>query len=174
MSHERVVSSKMIYDGKLVHLRLDTIRLEDQTFEREIIQHLGAVAMVPFDADGNVVFVRQYRAGSASDLLEIPAGTLEPGEDRLDCARRELQEEIGMFPETLEKLGDIWVAPSYTTEMITIYIATGLKPSKLAADHDERITTVAIPFDKALEMALSNEITDSKTLVGLMWAANKR
>jgi len=174
MAHERVISSKMVFEGRVVNLRLDTMELDGQTFEREIVQHLGAVAMIPFDDQGNVILVRQYRAGAASELLELPAGSLEPGEDRVDCARRELQEEIGMIPDTLEKLGEFWVAASYTTELITIYIARGLKPSKLEADHDERIEVVTMPFEQALHMALANEIIDSKTLIGLMWAAHQR
>ncbi len=172
MPHEQVIQSKTIFEGKVFDLHLDTVELDGHTYEREIIRHPGAVAMIPFDGEGNVLLVRQYRAGAGQELLEIPAGGLDPGESREQCARRELQEEIGMYPETLEKLGDFWVAASYTTELITIYIARGLRPSKLKGDTDERIATVTMPFRKAVQMALTNEIQDAKTLIGLMWAAN--
>lgn len=174
MTIERVIGSRQIYDGRVVHLRVDTIERDDgKVYEREIIQHSGAVAMVPFDADGNVILVRQYRSGCGGLLLELPAGGLEPGEAREDCARRELQEEIGYYPEELTLLGGFYVAASYTTEYITIYACRGLRPSRLAGDVDEDIALVRLPFDEALRMVRSNEIEDSKTLIGLNWAAHK-
>ena len=173
MSSERIINSKSIYDGKVLHLRVDTIGLDDgTTFEREIIQHPGAVALVPLDENGDVILVRQYRAGAGSDVLELPAGGLMSGESHEDCARRELQEEIGFFPKTLVRLGHFWVASSYSTENITIFLARGLRPSKLQGDVDERITPVRMPFSLALEQALANQIEDSKTLIGLVWAAH--
>ena len=174
MSDERIVNSKTLYEGSVFDLRLDTVELDGHTYQREIVVHPGAVAMLPFDADGRLILVEQYRAGSNQKMLEIPAGGLTPGEDWEAGARRELQEEIGMIPDTLEVLGDMWVAGSYSTEMIRIFIARGLKPSKLSGDMDERIKVIPMPFEQALEMAHRNEITDSKTLIGLMWAENKR
>src|SRR5512138_70076 len=174
MPQERIVKSRTIFEGKVVNLRVDTVMLDgDHTYEREIIQHLGAVALVPLDEDGNVVLVRQHRAGAGRELLELPAGGLEPGEEREECARRELQEEIGFYPETLEELGRFWVAASYSTEAITIYLATTLRPSHLQPDQDERITVVRMPFDEALRAALTNQIMDSKTIIGLTWAARR-
>jgi ADP-ribose pyrophosphatase len=172
MPQEQVIKSRAIFEGKVVNLHVDTVMLDDgQTYEREIIQHPGAVALVPIDEGGNVLLVRQYRAGAKRELLELPAGGLEPGEARDDCARRELQEEIGFYPEELEELGHFQVAASYTTEVITIYLAGKLRPSRLQPDQDERITTVRMPFPEALQAALSNQIDDSKTLIGLTWAA---
>jgi ADP-ribose pyrophosphatase len=174
MDSERVIDSKRIFDGRVVHLRVEIIEREDGTrFEREIIQHGGAVAMLPFDADGNVILVRQYRAGRSGLLLEMPAGGLEPGEEREDCARRELQEEIGYYPEKLTFLGGFYVAASYTTEYITIYACHGLRPSRLKGDMDEDIEIVRMPFAEAMQMVRANEIEDSKTLIGLNWAAHK-
>lgn len=173
MTGERIIGSEHIYDGRVIHLRIDTVALEDgHTFQREIIQHGGAVAMVPLDETGSVTLVRQYRAAADKHLLEIPAGGLEPGEPREECARRELQEEIGYYPEELIKLGGLYVAASYTTEYITIYLARKMVPSQLRGDIDERIAIEHIPFRRALAMALSNEIEDSKTLIGLVWAAH--
>src|SRR5437762_6994920 len=101
MSDEKVVSSEWVYRGRVVNLRIDTIARDDKQYKREIIQHGGAVAMIPLDEQGNVTLVRQFRSGAGKEMLEIPAGGLEPNEPRDDCARRELQEEIGMYPEEL-------------------------------------------------------------------------
>lgn len=174
MPQERIVKSRTIFEGKVVNLRVDTVTLGDErTYEREIILHHGAVALVPIDEGGNIILVRQYRAGAGQELLELPAGGLEPGEEREECARRELQEEIGFYPEMLEELGRFWVAASYTTEAITVYLARGLRPSRLQPDQDERIAIVRMPFAEALQAALSNQIVDSKTIVGLAWAARR-
>lgn len=172
MPHERIVKSQAIFEGKVVNLRVDTVTLGgEETYEREIILHSGAVALVPLDENGDVILVRQYRAGAERELLELPAGGLEPGEEREACARRELQEEIGFYPEVLEEMGRFWVAASYTTEAITIYLARDLRPSHLRPDPDERITIARMPFAEALQAALSNQIVDSKTIIGLVWAA---
>jgi ADP-ribose pyrophosphatase len=172
MPQERVLKSRAIFEGKIVNLRVDTVTLGgEETYEREIILHHGAVALVPLDENGDVILVRQYRAGAERELLELPAGGLESGEECEECARRELQEETGFYPETLEELGRFWVAASYTTEAITIYLAGGLRPSPLPPDQDERIAIVRMPFAEALQAALSNQIKDSKTIIGLVWAA---
>ena len=115
--------------------------------------------------------VEQYRSGAATDLLEIPAGGLEKGEDAEACARRELQEEIGMTPGSLTRLGGFWVAASYSSEFITIYLAQKLTASRLAPDADEKLTMTLMPFRSVLGKVLSNEISDSKTIIGLIWAA---
>jgi ADP-ribose diphosphatase len=171
--NETVLSSRTIFEGKVVHLKIDTVSIEgaDHTFEREIIQHNGAVAIVPLDKNDEVTLVRQYRAGSAGLLLEIPAGGLNKGEDPLEAARRELQEEIGMYPEELIELGRFWVAPSYSTEQIVIYLTRAMRSSKIPGDSDERIEIVKMPFKQALEQALNNEIRDSKTIIALTWTA---
>ena len=170
---EKIVASERIFKGNVVDLRLLDVELADGTqVKREMVYHSGAVAIVPFDEDGNIVLVRQYRHGASKPLLELPAGGLHGDEDPLDAARREMQEEVSYLPETLIYLGDYYVAAAYTTETIAIYIGRDLVPSELDADHDERLQTVHMPFQEALNMALVNEIEDAKTLIGLMWAAH--
>jgi ADP-ribose pyrophosphatase len=172
VTEEQVLSSESIYKGRIVNLRVDMVTRDgEHTFTREIIEHKGAVAMVPLDVQGNITLVRQYRNGAGRELLELPAGGLELDEPPDVCARRELQEEIGMYPEELIELGSFFVAASYTTERITVYLARNLRPSVQPGDADEAITTVQMSFDKALEMALTNQIEDSKTIIGLLWAA---
>ncbi|MCC6904698.1 MAG: NUDIX hydrolase [Anaerolineae bacterium] len=174
MGEEQILESKPIYAGRVVNLHLETIELEDGSrHEREVIYHPGAVAMVPLDEHGNIILVEQWRSGSKQVMLELPAGGLAPDEDRAECARRELQEEIGFYPGALTKLGDFYVAASYTTEMITIFLAEDLRPSRLDGDADERITPVVVPFEEALRRVMANEIIDSKTLIGLTWAARR-
>nr|MBN1229044.1 NUDIX hydrolase [Anaerolineae bacterium] len=173
MSGERIVGSEHLFSGKVVNLRIDTVAREDgTTYRREIIQHSGAVAVIPVDQDGNVFLVSQYRAGAGAHLLEVPAGGLEPGEEPADCARRELQEEIGYFPGELIKLGGFYVAASYTTEFITIYLALDLSPSRLQGDVDEDIEIIRKSLQEAVKMVQTNQIQDSKSLIGLTWASD--
>jgi ADP-ribose pyrophosphatase len=172
MTEERVVDTIDIFEGKVVNLKVDTIELRDgHRYKREIVYHNGAVAAVALDPDNNTYLVKQYRTGAKKYLLEIPAGGLEPGEEREECARRELQEEIGYFPDELVELGGFYVAASYNTEYITIYLARNLRPSQLEGDVDEYIDVEKLPFEDVLAMALSNEIEDSKTIIGILWAA---
>jgi ADP-ribose pyrophosphatase len=172
MTDERVIHSEEIFKGRVVNLRVETIaRGDGRTYKREVIQHGGAAAVVPLDEHGNVLLVRQYRAGAGKHLLELPAGGLEPGEPPEECARRELQEEIGYIPGEMVRLGGFYVAASYTTEFITIYLARDLRPSRLEGDVDEDIAIERVPFPEALHMAMANQIEDSKTLIGLVWTA---
>jgi ADP-ribose pyrophosphatase len=174
MDKPKLISSRSIHEGRVVRLHIDTLDLGDgSTTDLEVMYHGGAAAILPFETDDSVILVEQYRRGSDQVMLELPAGGLDEGESPDDAARRELQEEIGFYPEQLEFLGHFWVAASYTTEKISIYIARDLRPSTLPADLDERIKIVRMPFDEALEMALDNRITDAKTVMGLIWAGHK-
>lgn len=169
---EQIVESEQIFDGKIVHLQVNTVEVGDgNQYTRELIVHSGAVALVPIDDNGNVILVRQYRGGAKQVLLELPAGTVEPDEERIVTARRELQEEIGYYPGKLTTLGEFYVAASYTTEKITIYLAEDLSKSDLEGDDDEFIAIDVLSFDEALKLAFNNSIIDSKTLIGLTWAA---
>lgn len=176
--NETTLASEPIYRGKLVHLYRDTVRLPDGTHaEREIVHHPGAVAMVPLLEDDSgtprVLLVRQFRAAVQRPLLEIPAGTLEPGEDPLQAAARELQEEIRYRPGHLERLGGEYTAPGYTTELIHLFLATDLQPSALTGDADEFIDVVTLPLPLALAMIDRGEIEDGKTLIGLLLTARR-
>ncbi len=173
MKHEeKTLTSSAVFQGKLVKLHVDTVLLPDGSqAQREIVQHPGAVAMVPLLPSGEVVLVRQYRHAARKALLEIPAGTLEPDEDPRIAAERELQEEIGYKPGTLVALGGEYTAPGYTTEFIHLYLATDLVESHLPQDADESIEVVTLPFDEALRRARHGEIPDGKTRLGLLLAA---
>jgi ADP-ribose pyrophosphatase len=165
---ETRVSSKRIYDGHILNLRVDEVKLDNgKTANREIVEHRGATAIVPMLGDGRVVLVRQYRYAAATELLEIPAGTLEPDEVPEDCARRELEEETGYKCKEMKKMMEIFLAPGYSTEKIHIYLAKGLTETKTRLEEDERIDVERVPIAAALEMAKSGKIQDAKTISGL-------
>ncbi len=172
---ENIISSELLYDGRIVHLYKETVRLPNgEIATREVVKHAGAVAIVPIDADGKVLMVRQYRLPTRRILLEIPAGTLEPGEEPLVCAVRELQEETGYKPGHLERLGGLYTAPGYTSEFIHLFMATDLTESRLAHDVDEFLELERFPFSETLRLIDTGEIVDGKTISGLLLAQAKR
>lgn len=171
---ETVLSSEPVYLGKLIDLYTEQVELPDGgTSMREIVRHPGAVAMVPLTANDEVILVRQYRLAARRILLEIPAGTLDPDEDPLTAAARELQEEIGCRPGKLEPLGGEFTAPGYTTEYIHLYLATDLETSTLAMDDDEFLEIVRLPLAEALRQVEAGEIVDGKTIIGLLLTARR-
>ena len=130
--------------------------------------------MAPFDEEGQLLLVRQFRAPAGQALLEIPAGTLDPNEEPEECARRELQEEIGYRPRTLERLGGVFLAPGYTSEYIHIFVARDLEPSSLPPDEDEILKVERVPFAEALRLIEEGIICDGKSVAALMWIAHRR
>lgn len=169
---EKIIHTAHIYDGHLIKLDLHKIELPDgKRSKREIVKHPGAVAIVALDDKDNVLLVRQFRLAADDIILEIPAGTLDPGESPEDCARRELQEEIGYQPQKLESLGGIFTAPGYTTEFIHLFLATELVESPSEGDADEFLEVVRTPLDDALKLIDDGKIIDSKTLSALLLAS---
>ena len=135
---------------------------------KALIEHPGAVAIVPILDNGEVLLIRQYRLAVDQYLLEIPAGTMEPDEDPRRCAERELQEEAGYFPGELIELGGFFVAPGLTSEYIHLYLARDLRPASLAQDQDEIIEVISMSLTRALNGIKSGEIQDAKTIIGLL------
>lgn len=171
---ETITKTESIYDGRIVKLALHTVRLPDGSeARREIITHPGAVAVVALDDAGRVLLVRQFRSAVRQIMLEIPAGTLHPGEDATECAIRELREETGYRPRQMATLGGIYVTPGYSTEYIHLFYATGLEHAPLSLDSDEFLEAVQLPFRAALALIDSGGITDSKTIIGLLRAARQ-
>jgi ADP-ribose pyrophosphatase len=168
--NEIVTSTKRIYDGKVINLRVDTVVLQnDQTSTREIIEHHGAIAVVPLLDNGHVVLVKQFRLAAGQLMLEIPAGSMEPGEDPSECAHRELAEEVHLAATTMTKLFQAFVAPGYSTELIHTFLATGLTSKILPGDDDEFLEIVELPLDDAISKISDGEIQDSKTISGLLY-----
>ena len=167
--HPELTDSETVFDGRLFDLRLDTLRApEGHTFQREMVYHRGAVCMIPVDSEGRLLLVEQYRHGARARLLEIPAGTLEPGEDPADTAARELREEVGMRAARVESLGGFWIAPSYATEYLHLFLCTGLTPDPLPGDEDEDIEIVPLTRDEALAAVDSGRIIDAKSIAGIL------
>jgi ADP-ribose pyrophosphatase len=170
MKHE-IINRKTIFEGRIFDVEILETRLPDGKLTHyDIVSHPGAVALVPVDQDGNIWFVSQYRAAVGKSLIELPAGLLEYGEDPLNTAQREIREEIGQASNNLEKLGELFLSPGYSTELIHIYLASELSPERLEHDDDEFIDIVAVPIEKAYEMARNGEIVDGKTLAALLLA----
>lgn len=169
---ETVIGSETIFQGKIVHLHVDTVRLPDGSeSKREIVAHKGAVCIVPLEDDGTVLMVRQFRLAAGKPLLEIPAGTLEVGEDPDACAARELEEETGYQAANLRYLFSAYVAPGYSTELIHAYLATGLTPSQAHTDADENVELVPLPLAEVERRVLVGELQDSKSISALLVAA---
>ncbi|HEU4759339.1 MAG TPA: NUDIX hydrolase [Dehalococcoidia bacterium] len=172
---ERVIASRRIYEGRIVNLREDTVELDDgRRALREVVEHADVVAIVPLDEAGRVVMVRQYRLPVAQALLEVPAGGVEPGESVEEAAQRELQEETDLRAAELQRLGGFYVSPGYCTELIHVLLATGLSESAAEADPDEQITVERVPLAAALRLVEAGEVRDSKSIIGLLWAAKAR
>ena len=168
---ETILASEKIYEGHLIDLRVDQVRTSiGLEAVREVIEHPGAVGIVALDDQHRVVLVKQYRHAVRAMTIEIPAGTLNVGEEPLGAAQRELQEEIGCRAAQLERMAGIYTAPSFSTEHIHLYLATGLIPDRLAMDADEAIEVLRISLPEAIDLIKSGTITDSKTVGALLLA----
>jgi ADP-ribose pyrophosphatase len=163
-----LLKSEIIYPGRAFTIRRDTVRLPDGHESRlDIVEHIGSVIIIPMDADGNLLFVSQYRHAAGLELLELPAGILNEGEAPETCARREIREETGMAAERIEHLGGFYLAPGYSTEYMDVFMATDLHEDPLEADPDEFLTVERIPLAQALKLASEGRIPDAKSLAAL-------
>jgi 8-oxo-dGTP pyrophosphatase MutT (NUDIX family) len=168
---EEVVSSHIAFQGRLLTLRVDTVRLPDgNTATREVVVHPGAVAMVPVLDAEHVLLVRQWRTAAGRALLEIPAGTLGHGEDPRACAERELMEEVGYRPRTLTPLCATFLAPGYSSERLHVFLAEDLVPESRPHDDDETLEVVTMTWREIDAHLLRGDFADSKTLAGLLLA----
>ena len=171
MANFKVTKSKRIYKGKVFDFYQESVRYPDgREAAYDFIRHGGAVTILPLDDDDNIWFVRQYRHPIQGLLLELPAGTLEEGEAPEICAAREIREEIGMAAEKLQKIGEFYLAPGYSTEFMHIYLATGLSESPLTQDPSEYIQVEKYPVKEVFQMAEQGELMDCKTLAILTLA----
>ena len=170
----KLVEQERVYEGRRICVTRDRVVLPNgKQTQLEVIRHPGAAAMVPVDSEGNVLLVKQVRHSAASWLLEVPAGTLEQGEDPIVCAERELQEEAGVKASRLLPLGNIWTSPGFTDECIWLYLALDLVPCQADLDEDEVLTVEKMPFQQAVAMALSGEIHDAKSVCALLRAKER-
>jgi len=170
----KVLKKTLLHQGRVFKLIREKIALPNgTTIDLDIIRHPGAAAMVPLKDDGSLVMVRQYRHAVGDYIWEIPAGTLDPGESPLECAKRELIEEIGYSARRWEELGAIIPVPGYSDEKIHIFLAADLHIARQNLDPDEILDVREIPFHKAFDMIDKGEIRDSKTISSLFLAKRK-
>jgi ADP-ribose pyrophosphatase len=169
--NEKTIESKRVYEGRVVNLRVDTVELPDGRLStREIVEHTGAVAIVPLLGEKQVVMVKQFRQAAGQVLTEIPAGTIEAGESPEDCAARELIEETGYKAAKLTRMFSTYLAPGYSEEMLHTFLAEDLSPAQLDHDEDEFVQVVMVDLEDAVDMITFGEVRDAKTVCGLLMA----
>jgi ADP-ribose pyrophosphatase len=160
-----------VYEGKVVTLRVDTVTLPGGSSAlREVVEHPGAVAIVAVDGSGRVLMVRQFRKAVERELLELPAGTLEPDESPQTCAARELHEETGYQARHLELLARFYSSPGFCDEELHIFLATDMEMDAPQPEDDEELLLVPVPLEEALNMTRDGRLRDSKSIIGLLLA----
>jgi ADP-ribose pyrophosphatase len=166
-----LIKSETLLQGRAFKIRRDHLKTPDGRETRfEIIEHGGSVVVIPIDRNGNILFVRQYRHAAGGDLLELPAGTRDGDEPFEDCAAREIREETGMEAGKLEKVGEFFLAPGYSTEFMGVFLATELKHNPLDPDSDEFLSVEKMSVKEAFETAERGEMPDAKSLAALLLA----
>ncbi len=169
MAEGKILTSKVIYNGRAVRLRVDTVQMASgRKPTREIVEHSDCVAIIAIDARDNVLLVKQFRESVDKELLEIPAGGIEAGEDPVATVRRELREETGYLPRKVERLGGFYSTPGFCTEYLHLYLATDLTPSPLQAEDTESIKLVPVPISQIPNLIASGSVCDAKSIAGLL------
>lgn len=166
----RLISRRRIFEGRLVTLDVDRIiEPSGMDVEREVLRHPGAAVLLAVTDERKVVLVRQYRHAAGEFLLEAPAGTIDPGEDPAETARRELVEETGYFPNRLEKLTQFFPSPGVLEELMHLYLATELERRDGSLDDDESLEPVELEWEQALSLEIGKDVRDAKTIIALSY-----
>lgn len=177
MSSQKTIKFERLYHGSIIDLIIEDVEdASGNIRKREIVSHPGGSVVVPLRDNGDVILVRQYRYPHKKFILELPAGKLEPNEDPLEAAKRELQEETGYIADKYEKLTAMYTTPGFCNEVLHIYLATGLKKSEQGQNLDEgeqSLTVEYLPFSNVVEMIEHGEIGDSKTIAGILLTERK-
>lgn len=179
MSEDRdaLLGTRLLYDGRVVHLSLDTVRFPDGSRGKlELVRHRGAAAVLPVsgsgdEADPEIILVRQYRYAAGGVIYEVPAGIIEPGESWEECARRELEEEAGVRAGRLVRLTTIHTTPGFTNEQIHLYAAFDLTPGRTNPDTDEFLEVKRMRLSEAVDLVRLGEVSDAKSAVTILYAA---
>jgi ADP-ribose pyrophosphatase len=166
-----LLKSEITYAGRAFSVRVDHLMTPSgNTVKYDIVQHIGSISIVPVDENGQLYFVRQYRQAAQKELLELPAGTLEVGEPPAEAAAREIREEIGMAAKNIKEIGSFYLAPGYSTELMYVFLATGLTHDPLDPDADEYLSVEKMSATKAFELAENGQLQDAKSLAALLLA----
>jgi ADP-ribose pyrophosphatase len=167
---EKVLSSRVIYEGRILTLRVDTVRTMDgRETTREVVEHGAVIGVVAVDNEGNVLLERQYREATGKELLEIPAGGIDPGEDPETAVIREMQEETGFRPGKVVRLRGFYLSPGFCNEYLHLYLATDLEPGRLYAEDTPGIEVVKVPLAEIPALVASGNVEDAKTVAGLLF-----
>jgi ADP-ribose pyrophosphatase len=170
---EQTIGSQRPFEGKLISVRVDTVALPSgRTATREIVEHPGAVGILPWDG-ARLALVRQWRHATGAVMLEIPAGTLEPNEPPRDTAQRELAEECGLAADSWEQGPSFFTAPGFCTERLTLFLATGLRDHQVEAPEDEELELSWLPLADAVAAVEDGRIIDAKSVAGILWLAHR-
>ncbi len=162
------LETKWIYQGQVLTLKTETYRLDDQIKVTEIIHHSGAVVIVPVDENGRILLVQQWRRAAREITIELPAGTLKPNENPVECANRELREETGFAAKKITPLGGFYSAPGYCDEYLHLFLAEDLYRAPLPPDDDEAIDLLQLNAQDVKQMIKQNLIRDAKTIAGIL------
>jgi ADP-ribose pyrophosphatase len=166
---EKTISTQRLHEGRIINLREDTVTLPSgKSAKREIVEHKGAVCVLPVKENGQIVFVRQFRKPTEEALLELPAGGLEKDESPTACAQRELGEECGLRAEKMTPLFECYLAPGYSTELMHGFLGEDLRKERGAQDEDENVVVEEYSLQEALHLLDAGKIRDAKTICGLL------
>ena len=166
---EQTLSSRTVFEGKIITVKLDKALLPNGAqASREVVEHPGGVCILALQEDGTVPLVRQFRYPLGDVMLELPAGKLEYGEQPRPAAIRELGEEVGLEPGRLTDLGFMYVSPGFCTERLYLYLAQDVKQVPVHPDEDEFLDIVHLPFGELVDMVMSGQITDGKTVAAVL------
>ncbi|MGN1031875.1 MAG: NUDIX hydrolase [Intestinibacter sp.] len=172
IDNENTVSSDLIYTGKTVSLRVDTVEVPNKGYQkREIVEHNGVAAIIAITEDNKIILVRQYRKSIEDVVLEIPAGKLELNENPRECAMRKLRQKTGYSAESFKLIHKFYPSVGFSNQMIFIYLASNLEKCEDKSD-DQQIMVEEIDFEEVYKMVLNNEIIDSKTSIGVLLLKN--
>jgi ADP-ribose pyrophosphatase len=164
-----MTEDRQVYSGRILNLWVRYVPQPDgRRHLREIVEHRPGAAAVALDSDNNVLLVRQPRPAVKADVLELPAGLIDPGEQPIDCARRELEEETGFAARRIEPLVAFYTSPGFTDELVHIFAASELVQTSARHDDEEQIELVRMPLEEAIEQVMHGEISDAKTVTGLL------
>lgn len=169
--YEKSIKSDTIYDGKILKLRVDTVELVNKKYsKREIVDHQKGVGIIAFDEDNKLWMVKQYRKAIDKVTLEIPAGLVESNELPIETAKRELQEEVGFYPEKISYLFDMHASPGFTNDKLSFFLANNLVKSELEQDEDENVEASLYDIDDLYNMIENGELTDAKSIIAILYA----
>ena len=166
---EKQLESRRLYEGRIVSVRVDRVQLPSgRETTREVVEHPGAVAVLPVNVDGSILLVRQFRYAVNRELLEVPAGTREPDESAVECALREIEEEVGVRAGSLERMATFYISPGWCNEEMVIFRATNLQDARINPDDDEVIDVVQVAPDQIPGLIGGGEVADAKTITALL------